>query len=92
MKEIDVKIMMPEGLHLRPAMQISDLANQFSCEIIIKNGETMVNGKSIMEVMTLMVPSGGTIRIEACGDDAVAALEALRRLIEVTLVAEAGGA
>ena len=74
---------------MRPAMQISDLAGNFQSEIHIKNGENQVNGKSIMEIMTLIVPSGETIKISAKGDDAIEALEALRELIEVKLVQEA---
>ncbi|AQQ09504.1 Phosphocarrier protein HPr [Sedimentisphaera cyanobacteriorum] len=86
MNEIVVKIMMPEGLHMRPAMQISEMASNFSSEITIANGENRVNGKSIMEIMTLVVPSGENITISAEGEDAIEALEALRELIEETLL------
>ena len=73
------------GLHARPAMQFVDLANQFGATITVhKDGPeaTTVDGKSVMQMITLEAIQGTPLRIEAEGDDAEAAVAALAELFE----------
>ncbi len=63
-----------QGIHMRPATAIINLANTFQCEIEISNGERAVNGKSIMELLTLSVTGHGA--------DAERAVCAIVELIE----------
>ncbi len=73
------------GLHARPAMQFVDLANQFSSRIAVrKQGiETHeVDGKSVMQMITLEACAGTRLNIRADGDDADAAVEQLAALVE----------
>jgi phosphocarrier protein HPr len=69
------------GLHARAAAQLVKLAEQFSCDVKIGKDDQVVNGKSIMGLMMLAAGHGSTVDIEATGDDAVAALDAIGELI-----------
>jgi len=81
--KIDVKIRNAEGLHMRPAMQFVDAATRFDSEITVSNGQTTVDGKSIMQMSMLAATFGTRLTINAQGSDAKDALEALRELVEV---------
>jgi phosphocarrier protein len=80
--EATVQIKNAAGLHMRPAMQFVDVANQFDSDIIVSNDETVVDGKSIMQMSMLAATCGTKLAIKAEGRDAEKALEALRRLVE----------
>jgi phosphotransferase system HPr (HPr) family protein len=74
-----------EGLHARPVMRFVDLPSRFRSTIsvtnISKRPET-VDGKSAMQMMLLEATQGSVLRIEAKGDDAEDAVEALAKLVE----------
>lgn len=80
--EIEVEIRNADGLHMRPAMQFVDMANQFECDITVSNSETDANGKSIMEMTMLAATCGTKLKIKAEGVDAQQAINTLRELIE----------
>jgi len=69
------------GMHARPAAQVVRLASGFKSLIELEHGGQVVNGKSIMGVMTLAAECGAVILVRAEGDDAEAALAALLELI-----------
>ncbi len=73
-----------EGLHARPVMRFIDVASRFQSKVSVANvsrrGET-VDGKSAMQMMLLEASQGCVLRIEARGDDAEAAVEALVSLV-----------
>lgn len=87
----EVKVGLREGLHARPVMRMVDLASKFKATILVSNvsgrGEA-VDGKSAMQMMLLEAIQGSTIRIEARGEDAQAAVDALAALIESGFPAE----
>ena len=73
------------GLHARPAMQFVDVANGFTSNIIVKRGGDEpweADGKSVMHMITLEAVEGTPLRIEADGDDAQQAVDALAQLFE----------
>jgi phosphocarrier protein HPr len=73
------------GLHARPAMQFVQTANDFSSAVRVhKKGEDAmeVDGKSIMEMMTLAAVEGTLLEIFAVGADAGAAVDKLAALFE----------
>jgi len=84
----DIVISNALGLHARPAMQFVDLANQFRSNITVhkpaNNAEPAVDvdGKSVMQMITLEATQGTTLRIEATGDDATIAIEQLAGLVD----------
>ena len=77
-----------DGLHMRPAMQFVDVANQFDCDITVSNDRTSVDAKSIMQMSMLAATCGTKLKITAAGPDAERAIEALKRLVEVTMFDE----
>ena len=80
--ELEVSIKNADGLHMRPAMQFVDIANQYQCDIVVSNNETRVDGKSIMQMSMLAATYGTKLKIKAKGIDAQKAVEALRELVE----------
>ena len=69
------------GLHARASAKLTQIASRFQSEIWLTRNGRKVNAKSIMGVMMLAAGQGTTVRIEADGADAQAALDALLRLI-----------
>jgi len=70
------------GLHARAAALLVQTVNQFSCDVRIGKEDQVVNGRSIIGVLTLGAAKGTKIRVEAKGDDAQAALVAIEQLVE----------
>lgn len=81
MIERTVTVPNPLGLHARPAAQLVRLASSFTCDLRLGNGDMTVNAKSIMGVMMLAAEQGSTLRIQAEGPDAEAAVIAMAALI-----------
>jgi len=81
-RETDVEIRNPEGLHMRPAMQLVDLANSFESEITVSSQDDTVDAKSIMQMTMLAATFGTKLRIRAVGSDAHQAIEALSDLFD----------
>ena len=69
------------GLHARAAAKFVNCASTFASDVSVRRGEREVNGKSIMGVMMLAAAKGTEIEVEASGDDAEAAVEALEQLV-----------
>ncbi|HEV3416319.1 MAG TPA: HPr family phosphocarrier protein [Pirellulales bacterium] len=69
-----------QGLHARPANLIMKLASQYQSRIELVKGNERVDGKSILEILTLGAEPGTSLVIEAAGPDAEAALDALAEL------------
>lgn len=74
-----------EGLHARPAATFATIARGFSAEITV-NG---VDAKSLLRILTLGLPCGATVELEAWGVDARKAVAALVQLIESEFADEA---
>ncbi len=80
--EADVEIVNELGLHLRAAAAFARVAEAYKSEVSLLRDELRANGKSIISLVTLAAPKGTRIRLIAEGDDAEAAVNALRELIE----------
>jgi phosphocarrier protein HPr len=60
----------------------AQLAGKFAANIVvIKEGER-IDGKSVLSILTLAAEQGTKLKIEAVGQDAEEALEALAQLVE----------
>lgn len=81
MKQIELVIQNPTGLHARPAKVLVSLAMKYKSDIRIKCGEKRVNAKSIVSVLTLGAVGGSTLTIETCGEDEEVALAAIETAI-----------
>ncbi|MBX3413514.1 MAG: HPr family phosphocarrier protein [Pirellulales bacterium] len=71
----------PQGLHARPADLFTRTANRYEARIIVVKDNNRVDGKSILDLLTLAAEAGTELTIEAAGRDADEALEALAGLI-----------
>ena len=70
------------GLHARPSAQITQVASRFASDIHIARNGRRVNAKSIMGVMMLAAGQGTVVTVDAEGDDAQAAVDAIGALID----------
>lgn len=70
------------GLHARAAAAFVKVANRFQSDITVSKDGVAVNGKSIMGVLMLAAAQGTKIDVEAQGEDAQQALDALGKLID----------
>jgi len=71
-----------KGLHARASAQFVRCASGFSAAVRVTREGHTVGGTSIMGLMMLAAGQGHTIVIEAEGQEARAALEALIKLVE----------
>lgn len=76
------KIVNSQGLHARPCHAIVSAALDFQSDLRIRHGDHEVNGKSILELMTLQAAHGAELEISARGRDATDLLDRLVALIE----------
>lgn len=76
-----VSVVHRQGLHARPAALFVQAAKRFASEVVVKKGRKIVDGKSIMGLLTLAAKQGSRISITANGPDASAALERLVALV-----------
>jgi phosphocarrier protein len=77
----DVTIVNKKGLHARASAKFVQTAEQFDAAITVTRGHESVGGTSIMGLMMLAAGPGVSITIEATGNDAAAAVEALSALV-----------
>lgn len=69
------------GLHVRPASQIVKEAKAFTSDIIFQVDGKEASAKSLFKLQTLEMNNGKEITIIAEGEDAQAAVDALKALI-----------
>lgn len=84
----EVIVNLENGLHLGPSSQIVQLAQRFSCELSIRKGEQVVDGKSMLDLLTLAAERGTVLALEARGADAAEALAAVAGLFERNFVTD----
>ena len=77
----EIEIINKLGLHARASAKLSQLAEQFPCEILLSRNGRQINAKSIMGVMMLAAGIGSTVTLETVGEKADEAMEALTALI-----------
>lgn len=77
----DFTIINKLGLHARAASRFVTVAAQYDAAIQVTKDARTVSGKSIMGMMMLAASRGNSIRVEAQGTDADAALDALEALV-----------
>ncbi|MCP1673898.1 phosphocarrier protein [Natronocella acetinitrilica] len=78
----EITIINKLGLHARAAARFVAIASGFDSQVRVIRGNRTVNGKSIMGVMMLAAARGTTLLVEAEGDDASAALDAIEALVK----------
>ena len=76
-----IQIRNSQGLHARPASMFARIANKFESDVTVKKDSELVNGKSIMGLLTLAANQGCFVEIEVSGEDADAAIKALEEFL-----------
>ncbi len=79
--KVTITLLNKVGLHARPASQFVQTAARFSSKVTVSRQARQANAKSILQVLGLGAGGGAEITIQAEGDDAEAAIEALKQLI-----------
>jgi phosphotransferase system HPr (HPr) family protein len=77
-----IVIQNPQGLHARPAEMFARTALGFQSRIEVIRGHERVDGKSILHLLTMGATQGTELTLEAEGDDANEAVEALAKLVD----------
>ncbi|MEW5961648.1 MAG: HPr family phosphocarrier protein, partial [Chloroflexota bacterium] len=85
MRQLDLILPNPTGLHARPAKVFVNTAKQFKANIRVQHGAKKANAKSVISVLTLGVEKGGQIRITVDGPDEDEALAVLKQAVETGL-------
>ena len=70
-----------QGFHARPANLFVQTAAKFKSRIAVIKGNERIDGKSILDLLTLGAQQGSCLRLEADGEDAGEAIEALAQLM-----------
>lgn len=76
-----VRVLNDQGLHARPAAKLAQEAQKFACEIRMALNGSVVDAKSILDILTLAAGQGSELELRATGPDARDALSQLGTLI-----------
>ena len=76
------RIVNTTGLHARPCHQVVSAALEYDCELRIMCGSREVNGRSILELMTLQAGPDAVLEFRAQGREAQQLVERLVTLVE----------
>lgn len=80
--ERSVRLCNPTGLHARPCHAIASMAQAYQSDLRVSCEGREVNGKSILDLMTLCAPCDAVLGFRARGPDAEALVSALAALVE----------
>ena len=70
------------GLHARSAMKFVDVAGGFRSKVSVRKDDLEVDGKTILDVLSLAAERGHALTIVAEGEDAAEAADALATLVQ----------
>ncbi|MGI6544865.1 MAG: HPr family phosphocarrier protein [Fastidiosipilaceae bacterium] len=84
MKQIQLTIKDPDGIHARPAGILVKRMQEFSSVITVEKGDRKADCKKLFALMKLAIKQGETIVLTAEGDDEEAALAAAVTVIKET--------
>lgn len=77
-----LEIVNKKGLHARASAKFVQTVERFKATVKVTRGSETVGGTSIMGLMMLAAAPGTSIKVEAAGSDASAAIAALTKLVE----------
>ena len=86
----EVVVAHSQGLHARPADMLAREARRWQSRIELVADSQRVDGKSILDVLTLAAEAGTRLVVEATGPDAREALEAIGSLFDRNFNERAG--
>lgn len=80
--EEQVVVRKTHGLHARPATIFVQLANKFNSSVKMERDGEIVDGKSIMALLSLGINFGVEVKLITEGDDAKEAIDELKIFLE----------
>jgi phosphocarrier protein HPr len=84
-----VTITNPQGLHMRPLQAFVETAGRFQSEVFVtRDGGERVNGKSLLNLLTMAAEEGTVIHLEVSGADCHDALTSLVEILQRTYIDE----
>ena len=78
-----LEIVNKKGLHARASAKFVQTVERFDADVRVTRGNESVGGTSIMGLMMLGAATGTKITVEATGNEAAAAVDALAKLVEL---------
>ena len=69
------------GLHVRPATMVAQTASRYQSDISITKDGVEVDGKSVLEMISLGAECGSELNICASGEDAEEAVSSVAELV-----------
>lgn len=78
----NVVVNLAKDAEARPVAMVVQIASQFESRVFIVDKNKKINAKSIMGMMSLTFGNGTELTIEADGNDAQAAVDAVAEYIE----------
>lgn len=84
MAQVTRQVLVPnkQGLHARPIAMIAETAHRHRSTLAVAVDGREVDGRSIMQLMTLCAAQGTEVTVRADGEDAAALVDAVVGLIE----------
>jgi phosphocarrier protein len=68
------------GLHARAAAMIATLLRRFKARVTLAKGNNVVEGTEVLQILSLGAAAGESLTVEATGEEARQALDALEAL------------
>jgi phosphocarrier protein len=69
------------GLHARASRKVAEIALRYEAQIVVRRDGEEADARSLMDLMMLGAGIGSEIEVEANGEDAKAALDAIEALV-----------
>lgn len=84
MEKIQAEIIVnnKNGLHARPASIFVQIANKYDSTVTVEKDGEIIEGKSIIALLSLGVNKGSKLKLRVEGPDATLALTELRNFLE----------
>jgi phosphotransferase system HPr (HPr) family protein len=76
-----VRVVNPLGLHPRLADRFLRTAKQYACAVTVWNGESRADGKSLWDLILLVVLPDSEVTLEVDGPDAARAVDPLAEVL-----------
>lgn len=77
----NITIMEKNGLHMRPAKRLCQVAADYKSKINLESGSATANAKSLLNVLGAGIKQGADVRIVCDGEDEEEALEAIMKVL-----------
>jgi phosphotransferase system HPr (HPr) family protein len=77
-----VTVANPDGLHIRAASLVAKLTGEGPAKVELVKGSQRVDATNVLQILSLCALEGDQLLLEATGQDADAALDALAELFE----------